>query len=444
MSKKSYKDSMFNNLGDRFWLKNVHIPFCLLENVAIQPQTREQLCHLDLEIHQNKIISIIPHTSKLPKLPYLDVKKGIIFPCFIDSHTHLDKGHIWERSPNLSGTFDEALNTAIKDSQNYWKFDDVYRRMDFGLQCSYAQGTIAIRTHLDSFGEQANISFKVFEELKNKWQNKLTLQAVSLVSLDYFLNEEGEQLADLVANYGQVLGGVAYINPQLDEQLDRVFILANERNLDLDFHADETKDLNSICLKKIAETAIKNQFKNKITCGHCCSLSQQSKELVKETINLVEKANINIISLPLCNLYLQDRKPGETPKWRGVTDVHQLKKQGIPVAFASDNCRDPFYGFGNHDGLEVLKESVRICHLDTNYDDWVATVNKIPAQLMNLPNLGKIAVGLNADLIIFKARYFSELFSRPQSDRQVIRNGEFIDTTLPDYAQLDDLIFSSQ
>ena len=60
---------------------------------------------------------------------------------------------------------------------------------------------------------------------------------------------------------------------------------------------------------------------------------------------------------------------------------------------------------------------------------------------MNLPNLGKIGVGLNADLIIFKARYFSELFSRPQSDRKVMRNGKFIDTTLPDYSKLDDLVF---
>ncbi len=430
--------------NDRFWIKNAHIPLCLLENVSIQPQTREQLCHVDLEINKGKIISIIPHTYTLPKSPYIDVKKGIIFPCFVDSHTHLDKGHIWERSPNLSGTFEDALDTAIKDSQKYWKSEDVYRRMEFGLQCSYAQGTIAIRTHLDSFGEQAKISFDVFQELKNKWQNKLTLQAVSLVSLDYFLTKEGDKLADLVASYGQVLGGVAYINTQLEQQLERVFTLAKERNLDLDFHADETLAPNSLCLKKIAETAIKHQFKNKITCGHCCSLSQQDPELKKEIITLVKEANINIIALPMCNLYLQDRNPNYTPKMRGITDVHGLKKQGVPIAFASDNCRDPFYGFGDHDGLEVLKESIRICHLDTPYDNWVSSINKVPAQLMNLPNLGKIGVGLNADLIIFKARYFSELFSRPQSDRKVMRNGKFIDTTLPDYSQLDDLIFSSQ
>jgi cytosine deaminase len=59
---------------------------------------------------------------------------------------------------------------------------------------------------------------------------------------------------------------------------------------------------------------------------------------------------------------------------------------------------------------------------------------------MNLPNLGRIESGLVADLIIFKARYFSELFSRTQSDRVVIRNGKQINTTLPDYSELDDLI----
>jgi cytosine deaminase len=59
---------------------------------------------------------------------------------------------------------------------------------------------------------------------------------------------------------------------------------------------------------------------------------------------------------------------------------------------------------------------------------------------MDLPHLGRIETGLVADLIIFKARYFSELFSRPQSDRVVIRKGQQIDAGLPDYSELDDLV----
>jgi cytosine deaminase len=58
---------------------------------------------------------------------------------------------------------------------------------------------------------------------------------------------------------------------------------------------------------------------------------------------------------------------------------------------------------------------------------------------MNLP-LGKIIPGNAADLIIFPARYFSELLARSQHERIVIRQGKKINSDLPDYRELDDLI----
>ncbi|HAC62942.1 MAG TPA: cytosine deaminase [Cyanothece sp. UBA12306] len=427
-------------LGDHYLIKNAHIPLSLIENSALISQTSEGLCRVDLEIVQGQINAIIPANATSLESPGIDLKGGIIFPGFIDLHTHLDKGHIWERSPNLEGTFDNALIAVGKDAQLNWNAEDIYRRFEFGLKCSYAHGTTAIRTHLDSFGKQADVSFEVFKTLQNKWQNKIILQAVSLVPLDYFLTPEGIVLADKVAEYGAVLGGVAYTNPDLELQLKRVFDLAKERNLDLDFHVDENGDPNSICLQKVAETAIKYKFKNKIICGHCCSLAVQSPAVANQTINLVKEAGIAIVSLPMCNLYLQDRKPNQTPYWRGLTKIHELKNQGIPVTFASDNCRDPFYGFGDHDGLEVFREAVKIGHLDTPYDNWCSSVTKTAADLMGLSQLGRIKVGVSADLIVFKARYFSELLSRPQSDRLVLRQGKPIDTTLPDYSELDDLV----
>ena len=45
-----------------------------------------------------------------------------------------------------------------------------------------------------------------------------------------------------------------------------------------------------------------------------------------------------------------------------------------------------------------------------------------------------------ADLVICNARDWTELFSRPQADRIVLREGKQIDTTLPDYAVLDHLM----
>ena len=421
-----------------YWLKNAHIPTCLINERVCTPQkqireTRENLSLWDLKIQNGKITQLKPTSSETIGI---DLQRKIVLPCFIDLHTHLDKGHIFERSPNLLGEFNTALETVRQDAQ-LWNAEDLYPRMEFALQCSYHHGSSAIRTHLDCFGKQANISIEVWQQLKQKWQDKIYLQAVSLVTLDYFLQPEGKTLADKMASIEDgILGAVVYIERNLDSQLDNIFELAIERGIDLDFHADENEDLNSICLQKIAQTAIKYKFPHRILAGHCCSLSVQSDDVVQKTIDLVKQANMSIVSLPMCNLYLQGRKRKTTPQWRGVTRVKELKAAGIPVSFASDNCRDPFHGFGDHDMLEVFAQSVRIAHLDTPYDDWITSVTKTPAQVMGLEHLGSFDINSPADLIIFNARYFSELLSRPQHDRQVIRKGKLISSSLPSYNQL--------
>ncbi|BAZ46340.1 cytosine deaminase [Chondrocystis sp. NIES-4102] len=425
-----------------YWLENAHVPNCLIDNNDSDEQTREGLSLVNLKISQGKIEEVIAtKKSKQDQLPRLDLKRQIIFPCFLDIHTHLDKGHICERSPNLEGTFDMALTTARADGQKYWQSEDIYRRLEFGLKCSYAHGTQAIRTHIDATGDQADISLEVFQSLRSAWEDKITLQAASLVSLDYYQTSAGIALADKIAGIGGILGGVAWQNPDLDTQLDNLFTLAKDRNLDLDLHADENGDPDSQCLLAIAQAAIGHNFEGQIICGHCCSLAVQPAPVLNQTLELIKQANIAIVSLPMCNLYLQDRQVGTTPFWRGVTKVKELQQHDIPVAFASDNCRDPFYGFGDHDVLEVFEQAVRIAHLDTPYGNWISSITSIPANLMGLTGMGRIVSGADANLIIFPARHFSELLSRSQHERIILRQGKQINPQLPDYSELDDLIY---
>ena len=154
----------------------------------------------------------------------------------------------------------------------------------------------------------------------------------------------------------------------------------------------------------------------------------------------VAEAGIAVVSLPMCNLYLQDRHAGRTPRWRGVTLLHELTARGVPVAVASDNTRDPFYAYGDLDMLEVFREAVRILHLDHPVAPGRAAVARTPAEIIGRPDRGVIAAGGPADLVLFRARTWTELLSRPQSDRTVLRSGKAIDRTLPDYRELDDLM----
>ena len=215
--------------------------------------------------------------------------------------------------------------------------------------------------------------------------------------------------------------------------------MAEKRGLPVDFHVDETMDPDSECLRMIAETVIETGFAARVVVGHLCSLSTQAEARALSTLDLVAEAGLHIVSLPMCNLYLQDRHPGRTPRGRGITLVHEAKARGIPVAFASDNTRDPFYAYGDLDMLEVLRQATRIGHLDHSDRDWVKSVITTPAATCGF-EAQSIAPGAPADLVLFRAREWTELFARPQSDRMVLRAGQAIDRTLPDYAELDHLM----
>ena len=84
-------------------------------------------------------------------------------------------------------------------------------------------------------------------------------------------------------------------------------------------------------------------------------------------------------------------------------------------------------------------QHIEIAHLDHSRNDWVDSFTGTPAGACGFAKQG-LTKGDPADLVIFKAREWTELFARPQSDRIVLRAGRQIDRTLPDYAELDHLM----
>lgn len=432
-----------------YWLCHARLPLaCIDDSVPRFGSTggrspwypQDESVEVHLEIQDGQIQSIRPaHQPADREVPQWNLQQRLVWPCFVDCHTHLDKAHLWPRCENPDGTFGSAI-TAVQTDYDHWNAADLRARMEFALRCSYAHGTQALRTHLDGVGAQAQLSFEVFDQLRTAWRDRILLQAVSLVSMEVYATPEAEALADLVADYGGILGGVIYPQEGIAERIDRAFALAQARGLALDFHVDESLYPEAQGLRLVAETKLRRNFSHPVTCGHCCSLSVQTDAVVSDTLALVQAAEISIVSLPLCNLYLQDRHPGRMPRYRGVTLLPELRHAGIPVALASDNCRDPFFAYGDHDMLEVFTQGVRIGHLDRPFGPWPQAVTQTAAHIMELPHLGQIGLGRPADFVIFKARSFNELLSRPQSDRIVLRKGVAIDSTLPDYAELDELL----
>ncbi|WP_298962185.1 cytosine deaminase [uncultured Roseibium sp.] len=432
--------SGFNGTGI---IKNATVPACLLADT----QGSDPACLLarDLKVVDGKLLEVAPAGSLTGADPSLDLDSGLVLPAFVDLHTHLDKGHIWPRKANPDGSFMGALTAVGEDRIAYWSADDLRARMEFSLKCAYAHGTAAIRTHLDSIPPQEDITWPVFEEMRTDWSGRINLQGVCLFGIDRLAEDRDylSGIAEKVRKADGIMGAVTYMIPDLERHLEDVFRAAMDRGLDLDFHVDETLDPAAVTLRHIAETAQRLKFDGKIVCGHCCSLSVHPADEIDRTLDLLAGAGIAVVSLPMCNMYLQDRVPGRTPRRRGVTLLHEMKQRGISVAVASDNTRDPFYAYGDLDMVEVYTQATRILHLDHPIGDWISTVTTTPAQLMDIP-AGKLDTGAPADLVLFKARDWNELLSRPAGPRSVLRAGSLIDQTLPDYRDLDHILQERQ
>lgn len=423
-------------------LTNARSPLCLIDGADLAAD-RDGLALVDLGIENGRVSSILPAgTEALETWPILDLDGGIVLPRLVDVHVHLDKGHIWPRRRNPDGTFMGALNSVMADREANWTAEDVRARMEFGLRCAYAHGTAAMRTHIDSVGSQIGISWPVLAELRAEWAGRIALQASPLFGIQ-FVSDAGHMravTAAVKAHGDGLFGCVTYMIPEIEKALDIVFGNAIEHGFDLDFHVDETNDPAARTLEQIADAALRHRFAGKILAGHCCSLALQAPEDEARIIAKVKEAGIAVVSLPMCNMYLQDRAGGRTPRWRGVTALHELKAADIPVMIASDNTRDPFYAYGDLDLIEVLREGTRILQFDHSGSDWANAVARAPAAIMGHAGKGVIAAGGVADLILTRARDWTEFFARPQADRTVLVEGRPIDRSLPDHRELDHLM----
>jgi cytosine deaminase len=430
----------------RFWLVNARVPQCLIAGGATSslPADAEGVVNVDLLIDEGKLARIEdPSREHNDSVACVNIGGRQVWPTLIDIHTHLDKGHTVDRSPNVDGTFHNARLAAAADRPN-WTAADLHRRMDFGLRCAYAHGVAAIRTHIDTYPDTAERSWQVVRDIRNQWRGKVDLQAVALCPIGLLDDAFGDRVASVVAQSGGLLGGVtrAAIGDHgaplanIDALLDRVFTLAARHDLNIDLHVDETHDPTAATLPFVARAAMRHGYKGNVVCGHCCSLANQPESEVDRTLDLLAEADIAVVTLPTVNMYLQDRQPSRTPRWRGVTVVHEMLARGIKVAAAGDNCRDSFHAYGDHDVLDTYRQTVRILHLDHPLTGTPALVGATPTAIGRWQGHGTLAAGAPARLIVLNARTINEIICRPQSDRVVFDRGERVTASPPDYAEL--------
>jgi cytosine deaminase len=357
-------------------------------------------------------------------VPSPQAARGTLLSAMVDAHAHIDKNY----TVREVGAAEGHLFTAIERTASHrerWTADALRSRMLRALHEAWTAGTRALRTHLDWQSAEAPAALAVLEQLREQWHGRVELQFVSLVPLDKFADAEvGRRIAQTVQRAGGVLGAFVYRNQGIVHKLGRVFDLAQEHQLALDFHVDEGLDPGATGLRTIAQLVIARELHGHVVCGHACSLSVQDDAAAIDTLRLCAQAGIHLVALPTTNLYLQgawDR----TPVPRGITRIREAAAQGVRASLATDNVQDAFYPYGGYDLLETFGLGVQVAHL-APAGDWLDAITVSPARAMRLAWDGRIAPGCPADLVLLAASDEYELLDRHGRRRTVIRAGQVL------------------
>jgi len=352
--------------------------------------------------------------------------RGTLLSALVDAHVHIDKNYSVREVGPASGDLFAAIG-RMEQHRALWTVEHIAERMERALAQAWRCGTRALRTHLDWTGPEAPRSLLAFEQARERWRGRLELQFVSLTPLDVFADAQaGLRIAQAVKRSGGVLGAFVYRNEGLVHKLGRVFDLAQEHGLALDFHVDEGLDADAAGLRAIAQlTTARGMTGSRVVCGHACSLSVQDAAQARHTLQLCAQAGIALVALPTTNLYLQGAWDA-TPVPRGITRLREAAAAGLRPVLATDNVQDAFYPYGSYDLLETFGLGVQMAHL-APADDWLDAITTHPASALGLAWDGRIAPGCPADLVVLHARDEYELLDAGGRARTVIRAGRVLD-----------------
>lgn len=356
----------------------------LFKNAYIVSDNRK----CDILIDNGTIVDIndeiIIDKSRSDDLELINLEGRIIIRGFADAHLHLDKALLNETYSNESGTLKEAIQLGKKLKRSFSKKDVKERALKTINMCR-KHGTFAIRTNVDIDEIVGLNSLDALLELKDELKDEFYMQIVAFP-------QEGIQnsnknllyLEEALKRGADIIGGIPATEENPIGHIKKVFELAIKYDVDIDMHIDETDDPKSLTTRDLAEITILEGYKGRVTAGHCCSLSANNFEDIKETLNLIKEAEIHIIALPSTNLYLQGRNDVKDFR-RGITRVKDLIKLDIPVMIASDNIRDPFNPFGNGNLLEAALITAHGCQMGGTNDlnSIFRMVTDIPMKLLN-------------------------------------------------------------
>ncbi len=230
-----------------------------------RPIGAEQLL-TDIGIAGGRIAAIEPKLSAQGDT--IDLNGRLVSPGFVETHIHLDKSCILDRVKSEKGDLDEAIAEAAKAKRAFTP-EDVHARAVRTLERAILQGTTHMRTHLEVDPGVGLRGLEGVLPLVQQYAWAIDLQ-ICVFPQEGLLNNPGtdELLVESLERGCRAIGGAPYTDSDPPGQIDRIFELARDYDVDIDMHLDFGPTADGMTLDYVCKRTEEFQYGGRVAIGH--------------------------------------------------------------------------------------------------------------------------------------------------------------------------------
>jgi len=354
----------------------------------------------DIGIAGGRIAAVAPGLAADGEI--IDLGGRLVSPGFVETHIHLDKSCILDRVKSEKGDIEEAIAESARAKAAFTP-EDVHFRAVRTLEKAILQGTTHMRTHLEVDPGVGLRGLEGVLPLLKQYDWAIDLQ-ICVFPQEGLLNNPGtdELMVEALERGCRAIGGVPYTDSNPHGQIDRIFELARDYDIDIDLHLDFGATAEGMDLEHVCKRTEEFQYGGRVAIGHVTKAVSLSMPAFDAMAKRLADAGVALTVLPSTDLYLMGRQHRHDHNvTRGVVPAHKLLRHGVNCSLSSNNILNPFTPFGDCSQIRMANLYANICQVGKQADmrECFNMVTRRPAEMMRLKEYG-LAVGKSADLVV--------------------------------------------
>ena len=332
-----------------------------------------------------------------------DAEGHFVCTGFYESHIHLDKACILDRCNVTEGTLEEAVDETGNAKENFTE-DDVFKRASKVVEMAIKKGTVGLRSFVETDEKTEMRSFIALKRVQEKYAFAIDIELCAFAQSGLTTKPLTQKLLKQALEEGaDLIGGCPYKDDNPNEHIEMIFDIAEQFDVDVDFHLDFDLDPEGSTIPKVVEETIKRNYQGRVSIGHVTKLAAMDKMKRGEMAGLLKQADITLIVLPATDIYING-SDYEALIPRGTVNANQFAEMGINTTISSNNILNAFTPFGDASLIRMANMYANIAQLSTDneMEDAFAMITKNAAKLLSLET--QIQVGARATLVVLEAQ----------------------------------------